>query len=278
VLIPALLLGLLWDWLGMLLPVSARHYRDGFPQFAKLVPAAGFTVRAILGDLLFLQKYTGPPGSNDVVWSLFCEFWFYVFLPAVIGVLTAVRNASLRRALIPLALSALSFWILNGYWDPLAIWLLGVAIALTSRYWAFGPKRPVVASACTIATGLAFGAVLALTRLGSDLPGPLPGLAFALFLHCVIQTPPSFGAPFTRLARAFANFSYSLYMLHFPVLLLISCFFVQSAATRWRPDAPHQAAFFAICCLVLAYAYLIARVTEHRTSALRAWLQTAVLR
>lgn len=89
VLIPALLLTGFWDMLGRSLypvnPVYTGEPRswahDFFPVGNRLdVPTA-------VGNVLFLQSVlVSPLGSNEALWSLSYEFWYYVLFPlAVLG-------------------------------------------------------------------------------------------------------------------------------------------------------------------------------------------------
>jgi peptidoglycan/LPS O-acetylase OafA/YrhL len=64
--------------------------------------------------------------------------------------------------------------------------------------------------------------------LGSDLA---VGLSFALLTHGIVQLRIPLNVNGLRLAKTFAGFSYSLYVLHFPVLLLIRAKWLP--ALRW---------------------------------------------
>src|SRR5262249_31508269 len=105
-------------------------------------------------------------------------------------------------------------------------------------------------------------------RFGSDLA---VGLGFALLLHGVLQLELPLTGIFFTLAKTFAGFSYSLYVLHFPILLLIRARVIRS---RWQPDMMHLFCGLCICGIVLLYAFVIARLTEGNTSAFRAWIRS----
>ena len=63
------------------------------------------------------------------------------------------------------------------------------------------------------------------------------GLAFALFLFGILQIDFRMRShAYAKLARFFAGFSYSLYVLHFPAVLFLRAWL---APYRWRPDFRH---------------------------------------
>src|SRR5690348_2337917 len=107
--------------------------------------------------------------------------------------------------------------------------------------------------------------------LGADLP---VGLAFALFLFGILQIDFSMRSHvYANLARFFAGFSYSLYVLHFPVVLFVRAWL---APYRWRPNFPHFALAMAIGAAVLVFAWLVSLFTENKTSALRRWMKAVI--
>ena len=87
----------------------------------------------------------------------------------------------------------------------------------------------------------------------------------------MLQLPLSLPEAGLTIAKACAGFSFSLYVLHFPLLLLIRAKFLPTL--RWQPDLRHLLYGASICAGVLLYAYAIARMTEGNTAAVRAWIR-----
>jgi peptidoglycan/LPS O-acetylase OafA/YrhL len=86
VLLPALGLTLFWDSLGMRWAGTHAIYsglaqqwtHDFFNVSERLLPSV------FLGNLFFLQTiYVPPLGSNDPLWSLAYEFWYYLLFPLI---------------------------------------------------------------------------------------------------------------------------------------------------------------------------------------------------
>ena len=95
------------------------------------------------------------------------------------------------------------------------------------------------------------------------------GLAFGMFLFGVLQAEirvTDKGA-YLRGARMFAGFSYTLYVLHFPFLLFLRAWLVPGQ--RWRPDGVHLLCAAGIGVITLAFSWLLALFTEHKTADVR---------
>ncbi len=74
-----------------------------------------------------------------------------------------------------------------------------------------------------------------------------------------------------RFSRGLARFSYTLYVVHFPLLMLIAALVVGDR--RWQPTSAHIAAGFGILAVTVAYAYGIAALTEFQTDPVRTWAE-----
>jgi peptidoglycan/LPS O-acetylase OafA/YrhL len=85
VLFPALVVGGLWDRIGMRIPQASPIYFNALYKFYVPSVALRSTVRVFLGNLFFLQTIISPVfGSNTPLWSLSYEFWYYILFPALI--------------------------------------------------------------------------------------------------------------------------------------------------------------------------------------------------
>jgi len=277
VLIPAAILGVACDRLGMALFNGSGIYSHPLTGFEPLLPANGLTVVSFAGTLLFLEsRFTPVLGSNGGLWTLFCEFWFYVLFPALLGALLSLRRRSFGPAAVQLILAAVTIWILRYTWGGFLIWLSGAAVALTANYLRFGDSRRWIRLLYGAGTGAIFSASLASTRVGHAWPGGdlTLALSFALVLHGAVQFRLPTGSFGLMLASRAAGFSYSLYLLHFPLLLLIRA--AVTPASRWQPDPVHLAYWTAIVAATLVYAHWVARLTEWHTPAVRTWLRREI--
>jgi peptidoglycan/LPS O-acetylase OafA/YrhL len=158
-----------------------------------------------------------------------------------------------------------------------SIWLLGVALSLLNRYVNVSRR------ACAI-TGLVVfplfvaclwrARTLGAASLESDLS---VGISFSLLLGCLIRIE---SAPnvMAALSKKFADFSYTLYLTHFPLAAALACLVLKNQ--RWQPSLAAAGVFCSATILLLAYAYgvylLFERNTKHVQVVLKrcfaAWL------
>src|SRR5262249_32637162 len=84
----------------------------------------------------------------------------------------------------------------------------------------------------------------------------------------------SFPGRYTRLACGLGGFSYSLYVVHMPLLVFWRAVLVPEQP--WVPDLVHLGMAGAISVGAVAYAFLISRYTEAKTDTFRALFMRAV--
>ena len=273
VLIPGLLLGGLWDLIGINYFNSSGLYSSALANFGAEAAVQRFNLTSFIGNALFLQtRFASVFGSNGPLWSLFNEFWYYVLFPALLGAVLAMRRRSVS-ALVYAAAAGVAAWVLGGAMVGFAVWLTGGVVALTSRHFQFSQSNRWRAGLYVAFAGGLCAACLAAARagqgwLGSDLA---VGFSFAILTHGIVQSRIQFSKLALRLAKEFAGFSYSLYLLHFPLLLLVRAIWLPNL--KWQPDLKHL--FFAGCvaALTLLYSFAVSRVTEQKTSEVRAWVR-----
>jgi peptidoglycan/LPS O-acetylase OafA/YrhL len=270
VLFPALLLGALWDQIGVRLISGFALYHSGLYKFYVPSVALRSTPSCFFGNLFFLQSVQFPVfGSNGPLWSLSYEFWYYLLFPALVLAIFS-RGSALGR--VASFLLAMGVALLVGPHICLyfLIWLAGAAVALSPRVaalrkpWFFWPAALFTSG--LFAGALAFSLVRpGLFGAGEDLS---IGAAFALWLYVLAHVS---GAEVARAyavpARTLAGFSYTLYLVHFPALLLLRALW--NPAGDWEPGALHLLYGVGLAALMLAYAYSIALFTEARTDTVR---------
>ena len=73
-------------------------------------------------------------------------------------------------------------------------------------------------------------------------------------------------------SRGLAGISYSLYLLHMPVIAFIHAGVYRQTGTKWYPDLPHAVLGFGVLALCILYAYVVASCTERYTDRVRKFM------
>lgn len=278
VLIPALLLTALWDRIGMWIAAGKQsiYVGDGFGNILNQSVAALSDPTVFLGNVFFLQRILVPTfGSNGPVWSISYEFVYYLAYPLLLGSLIALRG----RVLLGLVSVALAGGLLvfagKSISAGFVIWLFGVAAYFQFKKapWPTRWAIPGFLGGALLLLGCIVGSRIGLNLGPVDWEVPI-GIACALAVYAGLSAEPS--ERLTRILRPLQGLSavsYSVYLLHTPLLVFIASLLFNSNANRWDPNPAHLAIAVPIALVVFGYCLLVWFFTEHRTNALRKWLQ-----
>ena len=284
VLLPALLLSGLWDFIGLHWLNVHDFYNDGFAiqEFDHTHVGATLTWRVAFWNLLSCQTIQAPVlGSNLPLWSLANEFWYYLLCPAIL-LAWQVRGSRLQRVMAAFA-------------TVFIVWFVGRDILLFGLVWAAGAwaaawrgslRFPPLIIAALLAVVVLLDATGSITNwlwvrlhepwlaLAWYLPNLLVGLVFcALLLAVRSSAKADQSLPGERLHSRLADFSYSLYLGHYPFAMI-----VLAAAGTWfgfgiqmAPSLPALAFLGGCIALTYAYAYSLYWCSERHTPAVRKW-------
>lgn len=270
VLLPALILGAVWDSAGLHLfrHASVYHAAPDYFFILRYPVVQHLTLRDWLGSLFFLQGIrTKVFGTNGPLWSLSYEFWYYVIFP--LGLLFFARSS---RFWVRLFCAGLGLLLLAFVGKVIAlyflVWLLGAALCVC----------PVMRFAQSKAVGVVLGLLFVLSLLAPGLKLVANGLesdsfvalTFAAFLYFVLHFKHRMPGPlYTRAAQGLSNISYSLYLIHVPVLVFLNALLL-GPSRRWQPTLFHLAEGLLVAAVVFLYTCAIWSVTEARTGWVRA--------
>ena len=272
VLLPALLLCLFWDKLGIHLGHAPALYRGQVSNHMLGNVARLLSPSAFFGNLFFLQAILVPVfGSDGALWSLANEFWYYILFP--LGFF-ALRSATPRwqRLLCGTLFLATALFV-GGMLYSFPIWLAGTLLLLVPppRFSASVGRRARIVAACIYP--LVFFALAKIRWLPGFTGDYVLTVATFVFLWILLSANGS-AAPTAlpvRASREMARFSYTLYAVHTPFLVFLVS--LTAGDTRWIPTPAHIAAGAAIACVALGYAYGLASFTEFRTDAIRRYVE-----
>ena len=254
VLLPALVLGAAADF------VSFRVLHFPPPGFgAQSIPAdvdSHLTPLWFAANALFLQGLYAPAfGSNGPLWSLTNEFWYYLWFPALhLAVAT-------RRVTVPAALALAAAMLFRPLLPGFVCWLAGSALYLASR--RYGPLKAPWGL-------LAWVPFLVLFFLDRPTDSKLRDIALA------VAAAPAFWQamnwPFRRgaaLAAYGAGSSFSLYLVHFPLLALTAA--VLGLHVRLRPSPAAMGGCLVLCSALILAGWGFSQITERNTRRVRQW-------
>ncbi len=231
-----------------------------------------FTTLANLQGILF-----DPFGSNGPLWSLACEFWYYITFPLLL--LPFARNYSKA---IRFGGFALGFAIVAVLAAPASWFRIGYVIWALSAFATLLPRAPIRSRWGALAIYAAFVILVRFFVRGSYLEAS-PWLAdaadfvgaalFLLVLLAFLHGPKS-GFDFLRpkLHKTLADFSFSLYCLHLPIIIFMRALVEQIAGHEWASrlaGGAHYAIAVGVMALSIVSGYVFSRFTEAKTGAAR---------
>lgn len=233
----------------------------GNPAF---IPQDGFVFR-LIANLLSIQGIWGyriQLGSNPALWSVGYEFIYYLLF----GVLYFRARLFCRSwvgVLIVVVVLGLIGWKMAAYFG---VWLTGVAAyhASHSRKKTSRPISAWVVIAALFAANhlLVYSNILGATEMLRD-------FAFAVVIAVLLsqevkQVPPFFQGG-RQVNTYMADFSYSIYAFHTPVVFFICSLFFE----RWFRTMPSLFSGLILVIFSILVARVIFHVSESRRAALR---------
>jgi peptidoglycan/LPS O-acetylase OafA/YrhL len=190
------------------------------------------------------------------------------------------RVTAPRRIAFALALLAIATFVGPTIAVYFLIWLFGLAVFLMppAKRDGLSPLVWWAALAVAAAVALAALAVSKMGGLGLMANDFAVALAVAPLIYTLTQAPARAGGPtavraaFGRLAHFLAGFSYTLYLIHLPILVFLAAWQVARGGARWQPDATHLAYGAGVAAFTLLCAAVFAQFSEARTGRIRAFL------
>jgi peptidoglycan/LPS O-acetylase OafA/YrhL len=273
VLIPALLITAGFDWTGERLSGAQLSYFTALPYNASSVAANGGW-QPFLGHLFFLESITcGTFGSDSPLWSLSYEFWYYALFPLIVLAWWPSGSPTKRIGCV-CATVLVSWFIGRALLTAFPIWLVGM---LVGELWARNPK-PFRYAAWIVAGALAmFFVTLALSR--RDMNDFLRDYSLALvtgfFFYTLLGTNGSIiarfpGMSYQKVAHFLGGFSYTIYLVHMPMVVLLRSLFIKGAL--WQPTPRRLLLILGLSLFTLTFCYLVSLGTERHTAKVRSWL------
>jgi len=249
----AIILGFCLDYFGQSLNYSIYNHATHNALINKNI-SINFSVNQLVGNLLFLQNtYVPVWGSNVPLWSLKFEYWFYMLYPLLYFINR--KNVWLGVAIVFI----FSFCILSGLFilpvklfneviGALFSWWLGTLLAdiYTKRVgWPIVYFSPFSILVFCIPIMPQF------LPLYTDLFCALGFFGVLSFLFFLKEK--GFSLKWIETLQGLGGFSYTLYVIHFPILVLMSGY-ILSKNNNQLPYTQGYVFVGIIICTVIAYA------------------------
>ncbi|MFM0733660.1 acyltransferase [Paraburkholderia sediminicola] len=216
VLLAALVLTLALDWVSLQLPPVNHKIRE-------------IGLQAFLVNLVSLQGVAGKTyGSNGALWTLSLEVQFYAIYPLLfalrrrLGMTSVLAIVAVINVVSAYVLERHDIQFFTSYWFS---WMLGAWIADAKAHAAPDARSPAwlyVLAAAFIALGCAA------FHFGQYGAFQFWAIGFAFYLYKALERRHA-DTPGVRLLSRFGDFSFSLYLIHLPIFVLLSSILFRSS-------------------------------------------------
>jgi peptidoglycan/LPS O-acetylase OafA/YrhL len=274
VLLPALLFGIAVDHSGLRIFAGSPSIYSGPPGLC-IVPcniADRVSPKIVVGNALFLQRIlVGTAGSNNALWSLANEFWYYLAFP--IGLLAVQRGQPmLRRTFYVLLLLGISVLVGKSICLLFFVWLLGAFLSILPLKVQGDPLK-----FGTAGLAILFPVVFMLVRrahLSRYAAQWLIALCFSVLFYLLLhRTEMARAGIYESTADFFSRISYTLYLVHLPVAVFL-CACVNTPWHPWDKSPSHLALFLLLNVSLVAFSYAFYLAFEANTDRIRRLLFT----
>jgi len=228
-----------------------------------------WSLKVFLSNVFFSQMITSWQfGTNLSLWSLSNEFWYYFLLPFILGTCLA-PSGKIRVICLLSVIAIVSLFLISSNLAPnfpfryifyFVIWSIAAIAASISRKAAFVGIGIIA---------LCMTAIFTTTSQPKMLPTFESDIYTAVFiLFFILLTDKIPGKWLSQSAKFFSSYSYSLYVIHLPVLVFLMSFDpALSNRASYSSDALIRfAVYVAIANLV---AFGLSLVTERNTARLK---------
>jgi peptidoglycan/LPS O-acetylase OafA/YrhL len=269
VLVPALVLGGALDWLGINYFNQSGIYSHTFGDGGLMQPSdSRLNIRVFLVNLASLQTIAGPVlGSNRALWSLANEWWYYILFPLFASIFFhKYKKYSIVISIIIFILLPFKIFLY------FLIWLMGLVASIikfkTNSYFLgiiliiliFLSRTVLLQEFMFFIIALLYSLILtSMNETKSDKKSPysrsengkLPRIAYFFYLF----------------NKKLADFSFSLYAIHFPIIFFI--FAVFDVSYQCQPHLISYLIFIIIFISTYIISYLFFLAFENKTQKIK---------
>lgn len=270
VLIPALLITVFYDNIGHL-------WFDAYDRYFFVDQNEDLYTFFI--NLFMLQTSYGLTfGSNNVLWSLAYEFWYYLLFPLIVQSFYTKDSQKLVPLILIILIIAIIDWKIILYFS---IWLAGVGTWYIKNKELFNKNIVVIFLFSVLlskflmmkyASGIATEDFISIiiVFIGDGFLGLMFMLLIYQFSEHNIQNRLIIMNRLSKsiINKKLADFSYSLYLYHFPFVFILVNFFLSLESLNFL-GIYKILLWISIILIAYTYAYFLFLLTETHTNRIR---------
>jgi peptidoglycan/LPS O-acetylase OafA/YrhL len=277
VLVPALVFTTGIDWLLSVVAPEVLNgtygpvWHSGPGESAAYAAGPG----VLAGNLLFLQGIAVPVyGTDGPLWSLANEFWYYILFPlgfiAVRGIHQEKEIPVWLRVVIASLGLLLIRWLPSGHVAGFLVWMLGLLVFQTQGSTGSRTRQAMLWIGLFVAVAsLVYSKLESLQSDWQLSPDLAVGFAFTLLLIGLScgRAPSTSLIPLRGPIEGLSNSSFSLYLFHFPLVVLIGTFYYKGQPVA--PTIPELSVFALWLLFLIGVGYGFYLLFERHTESVR---------
>ena len=234
---------------------------------------AEISIYLILGNIFFLQEILVETFSiNAPLWSLSYEFWYYILFPVILIFLNKIENLNK----LPHRFIFLILFILIIEFLPIQIilyfliWLFGSLIYvlrnLQIRYIKINFLLSLIVLVLTISVFK-----FKFLNLNKFIEELFIIISFSYFVLIFLKLKSKIFI--NKFFKKLSDISYSLYLFHFPIVLLLSSFI---GSNTLDPNIFNLLLFFIVAIMIIFVVYIFWFLFERNTALIKKMLKNII--
>ncbi|MGH1559630.1 acyltransferase family protein [Caulobacter segnis] len=264
VLVPALVLGGALDVIGWKMLRLPNYLGNGAHSIVNNLNDS-LSATSLAGNVAFLQNLYVPTfGTNGPLWSLCNEFWYYILFPLGLFLFTQRKNRGITL-LILIAAACICAPLLPAFF----CWLVGSALYFTLRRRNSSlPFRTIRSRMRPIGifvlSALIFSLIVSKIKIFPEIVSDIAvALCTGVTFYYIIRSRLRFPTSLDGISQYGANSSFSLYVTHFPLAMLMSGVLLSGRRTNLSFYGTAIAITLLISCIFAGW--LFSALTEQKT-------------
>lgn len=283
--IPALILSYTFDYFGSTFFSNVGFWDHSHPMINEKIDSAPFESKLnfenFFANFFMLQHFFFDTlGSNSPLWTISAEFWFYI----IFGVFGLLKLGQSKKITVLLCLFILIF-----------LYFFRLEFILLLGYWLVGVFAGAIKPNSIIKPFYAFLFVLfalvfsrffinsSSSSLEVIIINYMVAISYGLLILSMRGKKINYLIKFASLNKFLASFSFSLYLLHFPLMLFLLAvlgnfqYFSQIAFGYSPTDSLGLGIYFLLIILICLFCYIFSLFTEKKTYLVRNWMKDNLL-